>query len=771
MYSYVVTSQKPTSVQHALQCNFTGPNDKNLILGKGNYLEVKTFNSETAELTVELEVPLNGAIASLNCFRPTSSNQDVLFILTEHKHICVIGYDSSTKKLVTRATGNCKDRIGRELECGVTAIVDPENRYICMMLYEGLMKMIQLDGPGIKDTFNVRSDVISVVDMVFLHGCQRPTLCVLYEGVSKIAGASQTGRYLKTYVINSRERELENTPWNKSGIDQTAYMLVPVPKPTGGLLVIGENAISYVNGPQDQQSVICQSATICAHGFLDGAGCRLLLGDAMGTLFVLVLEKNTNNVVTSISIDYVGQTSIPHTISYLGDGIVFIGSVYGDSKLLKLLPGASPSRDNCIEDLETFPGIGPILDMCVIDSEKQGQVGSSIVATCSGAGKDGSIRVMSSGIGINEQASIELPGINDMWSLRSDDTEQFDKYLVQSFTGETKILAITNEEMTEAEITGFHSDQSTLFCANMNGDVFIQVTPSAAVLVDSATFARLDEFVAPNTITVATANREQIILAVSGGQVIYLTVDELNHKFQYHTSVTLDQEVACVSIRPVRQTESREDFEADSVDRLAPKGATSIAAVGMWTDGSVRLLALPSLQELGKQNLGVDTQARDILLITLEEYTHAFVGLGDGTLISYLVDFTSGLPALSSRKRYSLGTSAVLFSTFLNVSTGALCVFISCDKPTILYTHRSKVLFSSVNIGEVTGMAAFHSELFPGSLALSTPSGLLIGSVDDIQKIHIQSFPLGESARRIAYHSTEAVFAGTLMNDVFALRL
>jgi hypothetical protein len=141
MYSYVVTSQKPTSIQHAVQCNFTGPTDKNLILGKGNFLEVKKFDPESSQLSVELEVPLNGAIAALNCFRPTNSTQDVLFILTEHKHICILGYDAVNKKLVTRATGNCKDRIGRELECGVTAIVDPENRYICLMLYEGLMKV------------------------------------------------------------------------------------------------------------------------------------------------------------------------------------------------------------------------------------------------------------------------------------------------------------------------------------------------------------------------------------------------------------------------------------------------------------------------------------------------------------------------------------------------------------------------------------------------------------------------------------------------------
>jgi DNA damage-binding protein 1 len=313
----------------------------------------------------------------------------------------------------------------------------------------------------------------------------------------------------------------------------------------------------------------------------------------------------------------------------------------------------------------------------------------------------------------------------------------------------------------QAEITGFCSDQATLFCSNIIGNLFLQVTPQCAVLVDAATYERVDVYVSANSITVASANKEQVILSMSGGQVVYLSVDPSSRKFQFHGSVVLDQEVACVSVRPIKQNETRAEFEANTKDRLAPVGSTSIVALGMWTDGSVRLLALPSLQEISRQNIGLDTQARDILLITLEDQSHVLVGLGDGTLVSYGLDFASGLPVMTARKKYSLGTSAVLFSPFLNAITGALCVFISCDKPTILYTHRSKVLFSSVNIGcEVTGMAPFHSELFHGCLALSTHQGLLIGTVDDIQKIHIQSFPMGESVRRISYHTSEAVFAG-----------
>jgi DNA damage-binding protein 1 len=47
--------------------------------------------------------------------------------------------------------------------------------------------------------------------------------------------------------------------------------------------------------------------------------------------------------------------------------------------------------------------LGPIVDLCVVDLERQGQ---GQVVTCSGAFKDGSLRIVRNGIGINEQVSL-----------------------------------------------------------------------------------------------------------------------------------------------------------------------------------------------------------------------------------------------------------------------------------------------------------------------------------------------------------------------------
>lgn len=76
------------------------------------------------------------------------------------------------------------------------------------------------------------------------------------------------------------------------------------------------------------------------------------------------------------------------------------------------------------------------------------------MVACSGAFKHGSLRIIRSGIGINEQASIDLPGIKGIWSLRSPSDKKYDKHIILSFVGETRVLAMTGEELEETEIAG-----------------------------------------------------------------------------------------------------------------------------------------------------------------------------------------------------------------------------------------------------------------------------------------------------------------------------
>lgn len=75
-----------------------------------------------------------------------------------------------------------------------------------------------------------------------------------------------------------------------------------------------------------------------------------------------------------------GEISIPESLTYLDNKIIYVASRVGDSQLIKL--NKKPDQfGSHITVLDTFMNLGPIVDMCVIDLERQGQ---GQVVTCSG---------------------------------------------------------------------------------------------------------------------------------------------------------------------------------------------------------------------------------------------------------------------------------------------------------------------------------------------------------------------------------------------------
>ena len=60
---------------------------------------------------------------------------------------------------------------------------------------------------------------------------------------------------------------------------------------------------------------------------------------------------------------------------------------------------------------------------------------------------------------------------------------------------------------------------------------------------------------------------------------------------------------------------------------------------------------------------------------------------------------------------------------------------------------------------QVNFMTSFNSSSFPDSLAVAKEGALTIGSIDEIQKLHIRTVPLGEQPRRLAHQEQSRSFA------------
>lgn len=239
-----------------------------------------------------------------------------------------------------------------------------------------------------------------MLDMKFIHGCARPTLCLLYED-------NRRARHVKTLAIDTRDATTLAGPWHRDNVDFTASMLIPVPSPMNGVLVIGVNTVTYVGSSGNVQTVEISPAQVTTYSRIDEHGTRYLLGNVKGNLLVVALIVDSTYKVVSITTDFLGNTAIAETINYLDHGIAYIGSSLGDSQLIKLLPQPTESN-NHVEVLDAYMNIGPILDMCVVDDEPKSAGASSgscqrQIVTCSGFDRNGSLRVIRSGIGIHEQ--------------------------------------------------------------------------------------------------------------------------------------------------------------------------------------------------------------------------------------------------------------------------------------------------------------------------------------------------------------------------------
>ena len=403
------------------------------------------------------------------------------------------------------------------------AVIDPKSRAIGLMLCERLLSVIPLDRDQAElKAFKIRLEELQIYDIQFLHGVSQPTIALIHQDVH--------GRHVKTHELSLKEKEFVKVAWKQDNVELEANMLIAVPEPYGGVIILGSESITYHNGVSHPTTIAppnMQESAIVAHARLDPDGGRFLLGDMAGNLFMLILEKEEKMdgvaMVKDLKLELLGETTIAECITYLDNGYVYIGSRLGDSQLVRLNT-EQDSEGSYVTVVDTFTNLGPILDMCLVDLERQGQ---GQLVTCSGGFKEGSLRIIRNGIGIHELASIDLAGIKGMWPLRLGQDASLDNTLVLSFVEQTRVLTLTGEEVEETEIPGFVAEQQTFYTGNTDSGHIVQVTPGSVRLISAATRDCLHTWSPPadKLISVCGCNASQVLVA-SGSILFYIEISK-----------------------------------------------------------------------------------------------------------------------------------------------------------------------------------------------------------------------------------------------------
>lgn len=58
---------------------------------------------------------------------------------------------------------------------------------------------------------------------------------------------NKDARHVKTYEVALKDKDFVEGPWSQNNLDNGAGLLIPVPAPLGGVIIIGEETIVYCN--------------------------------------------------------------------------------------------------------------------------------------------------------------------------------------------------------------------------------------------------------------------------------------------------------------------------------------------------------------------------------------------------------------------------------------------------------------------------------------------------------------------------------------------
>lgn len=737
-FNYLVTANRATAVTATDTGNFTGPNDLNLITAKSTRIEVSLVTQDGLKLVREIGV--YGSVSAIKLFRPQGYTKDLLFFLTAKHHVaileCVEGPQPDSYEIVTLKDGDVADPASSPAETNTIVIIDPQCRMIGLRLYTGLFKILPLNKFKLNnpeeciEAFNIRMEETVVPDINFLHGYSNPTIGFIYKDMS---GTS----HVTTYEVSLKEKEFSPGPWFKNNIANEASLMIPVPQPFGGVIVVALESILYINGTQERVRAppMIKTSPIQCYASIDTDGTRYLLADLTGRLYCLILEAQDYRLsdkleVKDMRLEYLGETSIADSITYLDNAMVFIGSRLGDSQLIRLL--VDPDENGSfIQVCETYANLGPISDMCLVDLEKQGQ---GQLVTCSGHMKDGTLRIIRNGIGLNEKSSIDLANIRGVWSLKLGKKQRKINYLLITFIIDSFLWHCEDDgDFTNCiESDGFDRSHRTILSANVSHDLVIQVTTSAIRVISAETMELMTSWTLPSQRGIFKVSYSQDLVICADGNLLYVFKIQPD-KLELLREITLHAEVACIDLNPILPTHQ-------------------LLSVGFWFDMNIVIYSLPEFNEIHREELNSDICMipRSIVTAKLEDNHYLLCALGDGSVHYFNLDPMTG--ALTNCKKVTLGTYETILRPFKSQSTTS--IFVCSDRPTVIYSTNNKLVFSNVNLKEVNFMCTLDTSHYPDSLALVSDTDILFGTIDEIQKLHIKTIPLFESPLRIVHQQS-----------------
>lgn len=675
-----------------------------------------------------------------------------------------LSWDPSTKQLKTeKSYRDLAEKSARDSQTGDRCNIDPTRRFMALEIYEGVINVVPVVVPSkrksdaeigsLAEPVPARIPELFVKSSAFIHRRrekERPQLAILYEDAQNKMKLKLRELDYSPGLGNDPGSANFDTEIDVEGeLELGASHVIPLGAPGYGVLILGEQSISYCDEfKHELKTEPLEEATVfVAWEQIDDQ--RFVLADDYGKLYLLMVVLDNRSEVQGWKLDVLGETSRASTLVYLDGGRIFVGSHQGNSQVIQI-------KEKSIEILQTFPNIAPILDFTVMDMgnrSSEAQVneyssGQARIVTGSGAFKDGSLRSVRSGVGLDDLGSIgEMQNITDVFGIKSSPTHEFADVLVVSFIDHTRVFIFSpSGEVEEVEdFKALDLGQSTLLAERLPSGQILQVTPSAVHLIASDSGMRNGSW-SPDggaAIAAASSTESTVLISVSGVGLALLNIGSGDLAVQASRHFDASSQVACIALST----------------------ALNACVVGFWQGSSIALLDPNTLDTRHTEKVEEESIVvpRSLLVaqVLADGPPTLFVGMADGTVVTYAVDPANG--ALSARKSIILGTQQANFRALPRGNSGLQNVLAICEHPSLIYSSDGRIVYSAVTAEDATCVCPFDSEAFPNAIAIATPEELKLGVVDEERTTHVQTLMVNETVRRIAYSSELRAFGlGTI---------
>jgi splicing factor 3B subunit 3 len=325
--------------------------------------------------------------------------------------------------------------------------------------------------------------------------------------------------------------------------------------------------------------------------------------------------------------------------------------------------------------VESIDSMNPLLDCKVANLTDED---APQIYTACGTGARSTFRMIKHGLEVNEIVASDLPGIpSAVWTLKLNRGDEYDAYIVLSFTNGTLVLSI-GETVEEVNDSGFLTSVPTLAAQLLGDDGLIQVHPRG---IRHICKGEVQEWAVPQhrTIVAATTNQHQVAVALSSGEIIYFEMDSDGSLAEYDEKVEMNGTVTCLSLGDVPEGRRRSSFLAVGCD-----------------DCTVRILSLDPESTLESKSVQALTAAPSALsIIAMDDsssggstlYLH--IGLHSGVYLRTVLDEITG--ELTDTRQKFLGPKPV--KLFQVTVQGQTCVLGLSTRPWLGYADPTSKIF------------------------------------------------------------------------------